>query len=53
MTCGDGCNTTGMANKDCFPIEIPPGDTEFGGKNCLVFVRSQASPAHGCQAGKW
>ena len=53
MECGDdGCQTDGLANRECFPIPVPPHDPVFGGqKNCLKFVRSLPVPNENCYPG--
>lgn len=53
VECGfDGCQTSGLENRACFPIFVSPNDTDFGRrKRCLMFVRSQEAPNDDCVPG--
>ena len=55
VECGaDGCQTQGMENQACLPIEVPRNDTVFGHKPCLMFVRSQEVPfSPSCRLGRY
>lgn len=52
VECGkSGCETDGEEKQDCFPIPIPHFDRDFINKECLMFVRSAASPPEDCKVG--
>ncbi len=53
MDCGaDGCQTSAPEQAACFPILVPPNDTEFAGRVCLEFVRTLEVPNLDCRFGK-
>ena len=53
VKCGaDGCQTTGIENRGCSPIEVPYLDPDFYSKPCIMFVRSQEVLQDDCKMGK-
>ncbi len=52
FACGDdGCETSGLENRECLPIPVDKDDPDFKGKDCLKFVRSSVAIAFGCKPG--
>ncbi|XP_078600459.1 peroxidasin homolog [Branchiostoma floridae x Branchiostoma japonicum] len=42
----------GSPDRRCFNIPIPGNDPDFGGHNCMEFVRSSPAPNPGCRVGR-
>ena len=52
FACGDdGCETSGLENRECLPIPVGKKDPDFKGKDCLKFVRSSVAVAENCKPG--
>ena len=53
VKCGfDGCETDRPGLEACWPIPLPPDDSEFPYNRCLKFVRSAEVPPLNCEAGQ-
>ena len=53
VPCGmDGCNTTGIENQACDPIDIPSDDPDYTDRECIKFVRTQEVLPLNCEQGK-
>lgn len=56
VKCGETqCETHGIENRACFPIELPYNDPVFSRTNrsCLMFVRTQEVPRDDCKPGEY
>ena len=52
VTCGaTECETRGAENRACLPITVAKNDPDFGGKQCLMFVRTQEVLRDDCTLG--
>ena len=55
VMCGESeCETEGVENRACLPIQLPPNDPDFSttNKTCLMFVRTQEVMPEDCQLGE-